>query len=83
MLSGSAYYSEKYSFAFAENKHLRIAVCDALFCAVIIIFACFFIYDYRTEKKRAIWSYILNVIAIVCMTPIVGLATICVFGLQW
>lgn len=48
-----------------------------------MVFACFFIYDYRTEKKRAIWSYILNIIAIVCMTPIVGLATICVFGLQW
>lgn len=83
MLSGSPYYSEKYSFAFAKNQHLRIAVCDTLFFSIIIIFVCFFIYDYRAEKKNAIWSYILNVIAIVCMTPIVGLTTICVFGLQW
>lgn len=81
MLSGDAYYSEKYNFLFVQDQYFKIVVYDALFCAVIIVFVCFFIYDYRTES--AIWSYILNVIAIVCMTPIVGLATICVFGLQW
>ena len=83
LIGGSTYYREKYNIFFIQNHNRNIIFCNFLACLIFTMLICFFIYDYKIAKKHALLVYFVNFIAISCITPFVGLATICIFRLEW